>query len=67
MSGQDIGVNYDSLGTHLGKQWCQDSVKPSDFSVAPSKGIRQQSKHSHLTSPACKETSRDGGIVVTYD
>ena len=67
MIGQGIGINYNSLGTHLGKQGCQDSVKHSDLSVAPCEGIRQQSKHSQLTSPACRETFRDGGIVVTCD
>ena len=65
MIGQGTDVNYNSLGTHVGKQWCQGSVKHSDFNVAPSEGVRQQSKHSQLTSPACKETSRDGGVLLS--
>ena len=67
MIGQNMGVNYNRLGTHVGKQGCQDSIKNSDFSVAPSEGVRQPNKYAHLTSPVCKDTSRDGGIVVTYD
>ena len=66
MSSQGIGVNRDSSVTHQGKQWRQQSVKPFDLTVS-SEGVTQQTKHSHQTSPVCKEISRAGGIVVTND